>query len=235
MAGDWLLGRRYSLMLLALGLLFILEPLLHKIELGQWVYDLFITLLYLASFRLLFRWKSFRLASVLLGAPTVLAVWTGYVIPGIPPAPLAAAFHVFGALYLGFAVAAILQDTHEATAVSADTLAGAFCGYLLTGAVFGHLFCVLELVSPGSFRASADLAALLVTVQHRRYLLMYYSFMTLTTVGYGDIIPASPPARSLACLEALLGQFYIAVVMAELIGLKVSRPAGAPPRAPDDT
>src|SRR5262249_15287705 len=131
--------------------------------------------------------------------------------------------------------AAILQNTHEATRVSADTLAGAFCGYVLVGVVFGHLYCIVDAVVPGSFITQAELAAHMAAPERRRFLLSYYSYMTLTRVGYGDIVPGSAPARSLACLEALLGQFYIAVVMAELIGLKVSQPAGTPPRNAHDT
>jgi hypothetical protein len=235
MAAEWLLQRRYSFLLVALFLLFVLHPLVHEFSVGPWVYDALFTLLFLAAFLFLFRRMKYRLASVLLGAPTVVAIWTGYVVPGIPSVLLTVVFHVFATCFLGLAVAALLQATHEAEAVSADTLAGAFCGYVLIGVVFGHLYCIVDAVAPESFRTQAELGEQLATAQHRRYLLSYYSFITLTTVGYGDIFPASSAARSLACLEALLGQFYIAVVMAELIGLKVSRSVGAPPRAPDDT
>jgi hypothetical protein len=235
MAAEWLLNRRYSLLLVTLFLLFVLHPLLHEFALGQWVYDALFTLLFVAAFLFLFRRIRYRFASVLLGAPTVVAIWTGYVVPGIPAVPLTVAFHLFATLFLGLAVAAILQATHEANTISADTLAGAFCGYVLVGVVFAHLYSIVDAVVPGSFVAQAELAARVPMSEHRRYLLSYYSFMTLTTVGYGDVIPATAPARSLACLEALLGQFYIAVVMAELIGLKVSQPAATPPRGPDDT
>jgi len=64
---------------------------------------------------------------------------------------------------------------------------------------------------------------------YRRFLFSYYSFITLTTVGYGDIAPGSTAARSLACLEAAVGQLYIVVVMAELIGLKISQPRAGNP------
>ena len=54
------------------------------------------------------------------------------------------------------------------------------------------------------------------------YLFAYYSMITLTTVGYGDIVPKSDQARAVALLQAMIGQFYIAVVLAELIARKVS-------------
>ena len=52
---------------------------------------------------------------------------------------------------------------------------------------------------------------------------IYYSFVTLTTVGYGDITPVSPPARTLSWLEAMMGQFYIAVLVAFLVGIRISQ------------
>jgi hypothetical protein len=231
MAFDWYHGHRYSLMLLALALLLLLHPLARGVVLGQWLYDVFITLVFLAALLVLFKRKSHRLVAVLLGVPTVLANWTGYVFPGLPSQPLAVGSHLLAALFLGFTVVTILVTIHQAGAVTADSLAGAFSGYLLAGLVFGHAYCILEAVRPGSFHISADLADLaadLADPGRRRAALSYFSFTTLTTVGYGDVVPANPPARELACVEAVTGQFYIAVVMAELIGLKVSQPGGRP-------
>jgi hypothetical protein len=135
-------------------------------------------------------------------------------------------FHLFATLFLGFTVAVILQTIHEAKKVSSDSIVGAFSGYLLTGAAFGHVYCILEALTPGSFRGMEGLPGQLADREVGRSLLNYFSFVTLTTVGYGDITPATPTARALACLEAVTGQFYIAVVMAELIGLKIAQPRG---------
>jgi hypothetical protein len=237
MARDWFLQRRYTLLLLSLLLVFLLHPLLDRFALGEWVYDLLVTLVFLAAFHLLFRRRQNRVPAVLFGVPTLIAGWTGYALPGVPRVPLGVGFHLLAAVFLGFTVAAILQAVHEARAISTDSLAGAFSGYLLVGVAFSHLYCIAEALSPGSFRVPADMVAQLGDQSQRRYLFNYFSFITLTTVGYGDITPATQPARALACVEAVLGQFYIAVVMAELIGQKVSQPAGGgrpePPPAGD--
>jgi hypothetical protein len=79
-------------------------------------------------------------------------------------------------------------------------------GYLLLGLAFGHLYCLLEAVAPGSFRLREDLAAPVHDPGRRQFLLTYFSLVTLTTVGYGDITPGSDPARGLAAVEAVLGQ-----------------------------
>jgi hypothetical protein len=224
LAADWMHRRRYSLLLIALLLLFVLQPFLHPYALGRWVYDLVFTAVFVVVFALVLRRTPYRLAALVTGLPTLVATWTGYVLPGVPQVPLAVTFHLCAALFLGLTVASVLRATHEATSVSMDSLAGAFGGYLLIGVVFGHLYSVVDTLQPGSFSATtADLAALLKVPERHHFLLTYYSIITLTTVGYGDIVPTASPARSLACLEALVGQFYIAVVMAELIGLRVSQ------------
>jgi hypothetical protein len=61
--------------------------------------------------------------------------------------------------------------------------------------------------------------------QSRIHLFTYYSFVTLTTVGYGDVTPISTPARTCAWLEALTGQFYLAVLVAGLVGALLSQKA----------
>ena len=69
--------------------------------------------------------------------------------------------------------------------------------------------------------ASADQ---LNDVTQQQAILEYFSFVTLTTLGYGDVTPASRPARSLACLEAICGQLYLAVLVASLVGMRGTQP-----------
>jgi voltage-gated potassium channel len=106
----------------------------------------------------------------------------------------------------------------RAERVTADTLVGAVCGYLLAGLTFGLLFSVLETLAPGALRLGT--AATGETGSD----ILYFSFITLTTIGYGDIVPVSESARLLVILEGVTGQFYIAAVVARLISLHVSKP-----------
>jgi voltage-gated potassium channel len=122
----------------------------------------------------------------------------------------------------------ILMDVLAARKIVFDMVCGALCVFVLFGMCWANVFTMLERLAPGSFAvdfgryhvdAGADpLAAAGVFT--------YYSFVTLTTVGYGDIVPASAAARWLVWLEAVFGQFYMAVFVSRLIGLQVS-PAAA--------
>jgi len=91
---------------------------------------------------------------------------------------------------------------------------GALAVYLVIGLGWAHLYLLVNYLKPGSFQGSVPLT----TSVHEWY---YYSFCTLTTLGYGDIIPVHPIARSLAIGEALFGQLYLAVLVARLIALEV--------------
>ncbi len=97
-------------------------------------------------------------------------------------------------------------------AVSVNRVVGALCLYLLLGVVWAILFGVVELVHPAAFAYPG-----LHTGDPLEGLL-YYSFVTLTTLGYGDITPVYPVARTLSYLEAVIGQLYIAVLIAGLLG-----------------
>jgi hypothetical protein len=229
---SWLLRRRFRALLVALVLLLAVYPLLRGIFAARVLFDALLTLVFVSALFATFSRHSTRLASLLLGVPTLLGQWTGYVLPGLPQEPLAIAFHLLAAAFLGFVVAAILRMVYSEEAVSADGVAGAFCGYLLVGAAFGHLYCVVETLAPGSYAGGEGFTAQLRDEGRRSFVLTYFSFMTLTTVGYGDVTPASDTAKGLATVEAVAGQFYIAVLVAELIGKRVSQVISRGPPGP---
>jgi hypothetical protein len=145
--------------------------------------------------------------------------------PDLPPAPLAAAHNLLAALFLGLAVAAILRDINDAKTITLDSLCGALAGYLLVSVIFYHLSSMLELVRPGSVQGGPDVLKELADADRCHSVLAYFSMVTMTTVAYGEVVPASRAARTLACLEALAGQLCMAVILAELIGLKASQGA----------
>jgi hypothetical protein len=81
--------------------------------------------------------------------------------------------------------------------------------------VWGLCFYLLEQAQPGSF--------LIGEQQTDPSHFIYYSFVTMSTLGYGDITPISSPARSLSVLTAVVGQFYIAVLIARLVGMHIAQ------------
>ncbi|MDX2081174.1 MAG: ion channel [Terrimicrobiaceae bacterium] len=132
-------------------------------------------------------------------------------------------------LYVLWSVIRVVFSTRD---VTADILCGSVCVYLLTGVVAGLVFVLIEISFPGSYlitgpEGAAGSDQVLI---HDPGWLLYFSFVTLTTVGYGDIVPASNIARSAAVVVAVAGQILLMVMIARLVGLHVVQ-AAAPPES----
>ena len=130
------------------------------------------------------------------------------------------------AVFLGFAIVVILKQVLRASRVSNDTLSGAVSCYLLLGVLFGFLYAAIALAYPGSFMIQGKKLTPEIShffYQHEIGKLIYFSIITLATVGYGDITPLSSPARSLAMVESVTGQFYVAILIARLVSIRYSR------------
>ena len=125
-------------------------------------------------------------------------------------------------IFLAFTTVTILQDLIDQRQITRDTLVGALCGYLLLGVIGTELFCWIDLVSPNSYSIASP-AASEMPPETRWNQMQYFSFVTLSTLGYGDILPMTPLTRILACLEAICGQFYLAVLVAGLVSVRVGQ------------
>lgn len=108
------------------------------------------------------------------------------------------------------------------TAVDGDAICGSISVYMLIGVIFSAGYSILLLLKPDSFTIAETLEISDPSLGPHR-LMLYFSFTTLTTVGYGDISPVSDLARSLANVEAILGQAYLTVLVARLVGKHLAK------------
>ena len=122
------------------------------------------------------------------------------------------------AAFLMFIAILIVRDVLKAQAITWDAILGAVCAYLLVGLAWGLLYAWVALRNPEAFSAAS-----LVAEAYAGEPMIYYSFVTLTTLGYGDITPVSHPARTLSWLEAAFGQIYLAVLVARLVSLHLTQ------------
>jgi hypothetical protein len=122
----------------------------------------------------------------------------------------------------GLAMGFIAYSTWTEREVRLETIFGAIAGYLLLGLIWALLYGLLELSTPGAIRLGEDLrfpGSGVVAADQLDAKLIYFSFVTLTTLGYGDVTPASAGAATLAMLQAVTGQLYIAVLIARLVAI----------------
>lgn len=124
---------------------------------------------------------------------------------------------LLSALFCGLFVLLLLRRIFQVGPITAHRVVGAITVYLLLGMAWMFVYYAIELAQPGSFTVpipGADAGGMPSR-------LLYFSFTTLTTVGYGDIVPIGALARSASNLEGLVGQLFPAVLLAHLVSMEV--------------
>jgi hypothetical protein len=166
--------------------------------------------------------KGKRLFAVAVGVPVGLLSLGGHLVSA-PHNAVVLIGHCLAVVFYFWAAVMIVASLFRSAALSLDSIFGAICGYLLLGMAWGVLYSMLDALWPGSFAIGERLAAQVQAEESHIYVFTYYSFITLATVGYGDVTPVSPAARTFAWLEAITGQFYVAVLVAGLVGALLSK------------
>jgi hypothetical protein len=212
---------RFFFLLIALVLLFLLHSLLADHPLTPYFLPAFLFVTLLWSIYALSDNRMVSLVAGVLGLAVLALRWATYISESHS---LLLIGESIGVLFFAFiAVTALASVLHD-QAVTADTISGALCVYFLMGIVWALLFMLVESLHPGSFRIvegatrTADPAHPLSALLS---LFLYFSLGMLSTVGFGDIVPLTGPARGLATLEGVIGQFYMTVLVARLVGLYI--------------
>lgn len=167
--------------------------------------------------------RGFCVAALTLAVPASLGQLTLHLTHSLI---LQSLVFVCFAAFLALLTTAVVFAVLRGEVMNTDTLIGGVCAYFLLGVTWGSAYALVELVSPGSFAVSPGLtdAGNWGTPTHPMTpLLQYYSFVTLTTVGYGDMSPLSHIAPLMSMLEALTGQLYLAVLVGRLVGLHIAQ------------
>jgi hypothetical protein len=216
--------RKHLMLLTALVVLQVGQPLLeHRSALVRVLSDsIFVGIcLYVFFIVCTERWQ--RVVGALLFIPVLVSNLAIYSHEPHIHRAAGVVFHVALIAFLGFAVAVILRALFSKSVIRGDDVIGAICGYILGAMVWGNLYALSYLFVPGAFNVNPEIALQLEDWQLKRSLFDYLSFTTLTSLGYGDITPVGQPAYSLSWLEVLFGQFYMAVVVAQMVGLKLAQ------------
>lgn len=163
--------------------------------------------------------------SVLAAACLALTAFCSYILAQVSGSFLlqALTMSAYG-LFFSLITVVILRHILSVREVTSDTILGAICAYLVLGMVWTMVYSLVELFTPGSFLHGGESIAVGLSGSHEPAIsnFIYYSFVTLTTLGYGDITPNSSPAAALSSLEAVIGQLYLAILIARFVGLYIS-------------
>ena len=208
----WETDRGLSLLLIILLILIFVVPASGFSEHGgRLVIDALFSLLMLAGVSAISRQRTATIVVSVIAVAGLAIRWLGQFAPS---QSMEIAVALSGVVSVATLAYVVLSQVLRAGPVNKHRITGAIAVYLLFGLAWGETYLAVELWSPGSFSMAASVAVIPESW-------MYYSFVTLTTVGYGDITPVSSVARSLAILEALTGQLYPAILLARLVALEV--------------
>lgn len=143
----------------------------------------------------------------ILGLLTLIAIWMEYAHQGSKPLMVFRLFISF-ALFTNFCIL-LLEQLRKIKEVNLQFILMPILGFLFLGLIGGILFEAIDISDPNSFRQVADFSS---------YSFYYFSFISITTVGYGDITPLTAPAQSLTLVLNIIGQFYLAIIIAVFVG-----------------
>jgi voltage-gated potassium channel len=197
-----------ALMLLLVAMIF--SGPLTRIGAG-WLVSTVAALLPLAAVFALGQGRTTLYAGLLLGLPAVAAIVQADLGADLVPEWVVAVFPL--SLYVLVTVIIVRGVMESRGVASRNTILGAISGYLMLGYVWSIAYQVVASFAPQAFRGTTGPDGRFGPGEA-----VYYSFVTLTTMGYGEIVPVAPMARSLSILEAVTGIMYIAVLVAAVIG-----------------
>jgi hypothetical protein len=200
------------LLCLILGLL-VLVPILNRFVAAHVFLDLFLTAIAISMLYTISHKKGHVIVGVLLAIVMLVSMWLQYLHPN---KGILAIGMIVGALFIGVVIASILRFMFKSEEINREIIYAAILLYLLAALIWAFVYTFLELIDPASF--NIDLS------RPQDYLLVfqYFSFVTITTLGYGDITPVTEVAKAITVLEAVAGQLYLVVAVAWLVGMHVS-------------
>ena len=207
--------RRFSAvqLLIALVLFFIFAPFVEELKGGDLIISVLFSLVLVAGVVAVAQRKRTLVIAIVLALPAIAGRWINHFRPDLIPPVV---FLVGGLILIAFVVAHLLGYILRAPSVTSEVLCASISAYLMLGLMWTLAYWLVDQLTPGgafSFNTNTGKQSM------SGFTGFYFSFVTLSTVGYGDITPVSRMARWLAAMEAMTGLLYVAVLIARLVSL----------------
>jgi hypothetical protein len=207
--------RRFSTVQLlgALVLFLVSAPFVEELEGGALILSVLFSLVLLAAVVAVANRKRTFAIALVLAVPAITARWLNHFQPNLVHPSV---FLVCSLLLMAFVIGHLLHFILHAPVVTMEVLCASIAAYLMLGFVWTVAYWFVDQVTPGgafSFNTQRGEHSM------NGFTGFYFSFITLSTVGYGDITPVSRAARWLAAMEAMTGLLYVAVLIARLVSL----------------
>ena len=207
--------RRFSTveLLVALALLFFFFPFIEEVKGGDVIVSILLSLVLLSAVLAVADRKGVFFIALVLAVPAIVGRWINHFRPDLLPSPV---FLIAGLALIAFVVANLLLFVLRAPSVNTDVLCASISAYLMLGLLWTVAYWLVAQVTPNAFAFNTATGTKETMAGFNAF---YFSFITLSKVGYGDITPLSRIARWLAATEAMTGLLYVTVLIARLVSL----------------
>ncbi len=209
-----LFKERFVFLLISLLGLIVLLPLIENFIKINILINLFISAVLISCIHAVSNNRRLVIICTLFAIPWFFASWCAH-FSEIHLLSLMG--NISGIFFIAFTVIAILLFIFNQNKVDTNIIYASIVVYLLLAVMFGYVFNVIETLMPGSFAIGQTIKGKSQSV------FTYYSFVTITTLGFGDITPLTKIARAFSMLEAVIGQIYLVVLVARLVGINISQ------------
>lgn len=211
---KYLLLGNYSLLAFNIILIFVIP--LFPASWHDILYDIFLTLIFITVGLSIDKYKSHYLITA---TTLILIIWISH--PSFLPL-LDVISRVMSILFFIMVVANFVYMIYKSENVNSRIILESINGYLLLGIMFALIMALAMYFNPAAYHFPEDMVNYGENIRNMSNYL-YYTLVTMSTVGYGDVLPATPFSRSLATLMSVSGQMYIAIIIALLIGKFASK------------
>ncbi len=194
-------------------LLLVVFPFIELLPHGILILSVLLTLVLLSALLAIGSRRSMLIWGLSLAVPALVGRWLNYWRPDLMPPEI---FLAIATVFCGFVGLNLLSFILRASKVSLDILCAAIADYLMLGLLWSFLYQLVARIFPDSFFFTLGSAPTHVPTGFEAF---YFSFATLMTVGYGDILPATNVSRMLAVTESVAGVFYVTILVARLVAI----------------
>jgi len=210
-----LMQKDHLALMFMLLLLNLLNPFVNNHAGANWILDALFVLVLLSAASTVASHKRIFIIILVLGVTAIFSHISLFV-PGLRWIDLTG--YVVKPAFLFLTCGLLLKDiVLRSKEVTRDVIIGAVNVYLMVGVAFACTYALIEFLQPGSFTGMEKL----IDSPNSQLFFLYFSFITLTTLGYGDISPLTPVGMSTAYIEAIFGQLYLAILVARLVAMYI--------------
>jgi len=212
--GQAIFEGRFLYLLVFILMLIAIQPIDEIIGSYRLLLDLITTAILVSAIYVISQKRVHGVTGALLASPLLVSLWFSHFFKSTWLQMLGV---VGGIAFFVFVIFIILRFIFSRDEISKDLIAGAAVVYLLMALTWTYPYRFIEIIHPESFAISQSQSL------GDQSPFLYYSFVTLTTLGYGDIFPVTTAAKSCAILEAVIGQLYLVITVAWLVGVHISQ------------